>query len=167
MWSLTTPASVSKFTGMSGRPSILLMLCGLLLVEPVLGQSLPLGATINSSGSTITGVTLRVWAPNATAVAVRGQFNNWGRDGHDQGQCHRLLDRHGGQRAPEPGIPIFPRWIGVPQMSTDLTTESGWMPVNSTGVADEAGDPPGFQRREVSLPMQDAAGFLRFGVSAP
>lgn len=60
MWSLTTPASVSKFTGMSGRPSILLMLCGLLLVEPVLGQSL-----------------LRVWAPNATAVAVRGQFNNW------------------------------------------------------------------------------------------
>lgn len=78
MWSLTTPASVSKFTGMSGRPSILLMLCGLLLVEPVLGQSLPLGATINSSGSTITGVTLRVWAPNATSVAVRGQFNNWG-----------------------------------------------------------------------------------------
>ena len=53
------------------------MLCGLLLVEPVLGQSLLLGATINSSGSTITGVTLRVWAPNATAVAVRGQFNNW------------------------------------------------------------------------------------------
>ena len=77
MWSLSTPASVSKFTGMSGRPSILLMLCGLLLVEPVLGQSLPLGATINWSGSTITGVTLRVWAPNATAVAVRGQFNNW------------------------------------------------------------------------------------------
>lgn len=66
MWSLTTPASVSKFTGMSGRPSILLMLCGL-----------PLGATINWSGSTITGVTLRVWAPNATAVAVRGQLNSW------------------------------------------------------------------------------------------
>ena len=54
------------------------MLCGLLLVNPVLGQPLPLGATINWSGSTITGVTLRVWAPNATAVALRGQFNNWG-----------------------------------------------------------------------------------------
>jgi hypothetical protein len=52
-------------------------------------------------------------------------------------------------------------------MSTDFTAESGWMPVNSTGVANEAGDPPGFQRRELSLLMQDAAGFLRLGVSAP
>jgi hypothetical protein len=52
-------------------------------------------------------------------------------------------------------------------MSTDLTTESGWMPVNSTGVDNEAGDLPGFQRRAVSLRMQDAAGFLRLGVSAP
>ena len=108
MWSLTTPASVSKFTGMSGKPSILLMLCGLLLVNPVLGQSLPLGATINSSGSTITGVTLRVWAPNATAVAVRGQFNNWGRDGHDQGQCHRLLDATVANARPNQEYQFFP-----------------------------------------------------------
>lgn len=38
----------------------------------------PLGATINKSGTNVTGVTFRVWAPNATGVAVRGQFNNWG-----------------------------------------------------------------------------------------
>ena len=40
--------------------------------------SLPLGALINKNGTNITGVTFRVWAPNATAVSVRGQFNNWG-----------------------------------------------------------------------------------------
>ncbi len=42
------------------------------------GQAnLPLGAIINKSGTNVTGVTFRVWAPNATNVVVRGQFNNW------------------------------------------------------------------------------------------
>lgn len=42
------------------------------------GQAnLPLGAVINKSGTNVTGVTFRVWAPNATNVVVRGQFNNW------------------------------------------------------------------------------------------
>ena len=63
---------------MSGKASILLMLCGLLLVGPAAGESTPLGATINRSGSTITGVTFRVWAPNAMSVALRGDFNGWG-----------------------------------------------------------------------------------------
>ena len=39
--------------------------------------NLPLGAIINKSGTNVTGVTFRVWAPNATNVVVRGQFNNW------------------------------------------------------------------------------------------
>jgi 1,4-alpha-glucan branching enzyme len=43
-----------------------------------LEASLPLGATVNQSGTTVTGVTFRVWAPNATGVAVRGDFNGWG-----------------------------------------------------------------------------------------
>lgn len=40
-----------------------------------------LGANINKSGSNITGVTFRVWAPNATNVVVRGPFGTnvtWG-----------------------------------------------------------------------------------------
>ena len=40
-------------------------------------QSPPLGAVVNRSGVTITGVTFRVWAPNATSVAVRGEFSGW------------------------------------------------------------------------------------------
>jgi len=40
-----------------------------------------LGATINKSGSNVTGVTFRVWAPNAANVVVRGPFGTnvtWG-----------------------------------------------------------------------------------------
>jgi 1,4-alpha-glucan branching enzyme len=41
-------------------------------------QAAPLGTVIQRSGTTVTGVTFRVWAPNATGVAVRGEFNDWG-----------------------------------------------------------------------------------------
>ena len=164
---MTTPASVSKFTGMSGRSSILLMLCGLLLVGAGPRSILAAGGHDQLVGFNHHRSDLACLGAQCHSRGGARTIPQLEWDGHDQGQCHRLLDRHGGQRAPEPGIPIFPRWIGVPQMSTDLTTESGWMPVNSTGVANEVGDPPGFQRRAVSLPMQDAAGFLRLGVSAP
>ena len=40
-------------------------------------QSPSLGAVVNRSGVMITGVTFRVWAPNATSVAVRGEFSGW------------------------------------------------------------------------------------------
>lgn len=40
-------------------------------------QSPSLGAVVNRSGAAITGVTFRVWAPNATSVAVRGEFSGW------------------------------------------------------------------------------------------
>ena len=78
MWSLTTPASVSKFTGMSGRSSILLMLCGLLLVGAGPRSILAAGCHDQLVGFNHHRSGFRVWAPNATAVAVRGQSNNWG-----------------------------------------------------------------------------------------
>ena len=46
------------------------------------GQSNPpLGAIINKSGSNVTGVTFRVWAPNAKDVRVAGEFNGWATNG--------------------------------------------------------------------------------------
>jgi 1,4-alpha-glucan branching enzyme len=36
----------------------------------------PLGAIVNKSGTIVTGVTFRVWAPNATSVVVHGPFNS-------------------------------------------------------------------------------------------
>lgn len=62
---------------MPGKVPILLALCALLPAASGFGDVSPLGATINRSGSTVTGVTFRVWAPNATGVAVRGDFNGW------------------------------------------------------------------------------------------
>lgn len=56
---------------------ILLILSGLSLATSGRAEDLPLGATVNRSGSTITGVTFRVWAPNATSVVVRGDFSGW------------------------------------------------------------------------------------------
>ncbi len=40
-------------------------------------QTPELGTTINKTGATVTGVTFRVWAPNASAVALAGEFNGW------------------------------------------------------------------------------------------
>jgi 1,4-alpha-glucan branching enzyme len=37
-----------------------------------------LGAIVNKSGTSVTGVTFRVWAPHATGAAVCGEFNAWG-----------------------------------------------------------------------------------------
>jgi 1,4-alpha-glucan branching enzyme len=56
-------------------PLLLVVLCvGSLLST---GHSQELGATINKSGAAITGVTFRVWSPNALQVSVAGEFNNW------------------------------------------------------------------------------------------
>ena len=56
-------------------PLLLAALCVGGLVST--GNSQELGATINKSGAAITGVTFRVWSPNALQVSVAGEFNNW------------------------------------------------------------------------------------------
>lgn len=62
------------------RRAIFLRTVFLFLLSADAGYSqLSLGAVVNKDGANVTtGVTFRVWAPHATGVAVRGQFNNWG-----------------------------------------------------------------------------------------
>jgi 1,4-alpha-glucan branching enzyme len=54
-------------------PSLSLAL--LSLASAASGQEL--GAKISKNGTNVTGVTFRVWAPNAVAVHVAGDFNGW------------------------------------------------------------------------------------------
>jgi 1,4-alpha-glucan branching enzyme len=49
-------------------------LCVLFLGE-VSVQAVELGATVSKNGSVVSGVTFRVWAPNATAVSVVGEWS--------------------------------------------------------------------------------------------
>jgi hypothetical protein len=55
----------------------------------------------------------------------------------------------------------------IPQTTSDLAATSSWFATGSTAAPDQNGVPPGFQRREISRPMEGAAGFLRLGVSEP
>lgn len=50
--------------------------CFFLAISCLGASAQELGSTINKSGTTVSGVTFRVWAPNATAVHVAGDFNN-------------------------------------------------------------------------------------------
>ena len=57
---------------------ILLSLAGLTASSLLRAQSTRPGmGSIPYAGATGTGVTFRVWAPNATSVAVPGSFNGW------------------------------------------------------------------------------------------
>lgn len=53
-----------------------------LLVTAAAAQTPKPGAMINKAGGAVTSVTFRVWAPNATAVAVAGDFNGWSITAH-------------------------------------------------------------------------------------
>ncbi|MBU6182167.1 MAG: alpha amylase C-terminal domain-containing protein [Verrucomicrobia bacterium] len=59
----------------AGFPLALAFFSVFLVFGPVRAQEL--GATLNKSGNSTTSVTFRVWAPNASAVRVAGDFNSW------------------------------------------------------------------------------------------
>ena len=65
------------------RSLLPVLLAVFLTIGSVAAQTPELGSTINPGG---TGVTFRVWAPNAQAVSVTGEFNNWSTTAHPLAQ---------------------------------------------------------------------------------
>ncbi len=65
----------------SPRSFTAVFLTGLLQLAAVFfaeeGRAQELGATLNKSGNATSSVTFRVWSPNASGVAVAGDFNGW------------------------------------------------------------------------------------------
>jgi 1,4-alpha-glucan branching enzyme len=114
------------------------MLCGLFLAASASGQASPLGATVNRSGSTITGVTFRVWAPNATSVAVRGDFNGWGEAAmtKDSGTGYWSLT----SAAARPGqeYKYLVRWSGNPDGSWKQDPHAAWVRGGNSVIYDHA-----------------------------
>lgn len=64
------------FPGFMPRALFLLALAAW-SAAPLRAQAPELGATIHKSAGAVTGVTFRVWAPNALGLAVAGEFNDW------------------------------------------------------------------------------------------
>lgn len=82
-WSTVNPVipSMSCFAKShrrNGRSALTLALAGFFVTSAVLAQSVRPGmGAIPYADGLGTGVTFRVWAPNATSVTVPGQFNGW------------------------------------------------------------------------------------------
>ena len=53
----------------------------------------------------------------------------------------------------------------IPQISENLS--AGWVPIQAANVAAHLGDPLNHQRREVTVPFDGAAKFLRLRVTGP
>ncbi len=121
---------------MPGKASILLALCLLLLPASGFGQELPLGATINRSGSTVTGVTFRVWAPNATSVAVRGDFNGWGETAMTKDQATGYWTATAANARPNQEYKYFLRWNGNPSGTWKQDPRAVWVRNNNTVIYD-------------------------------
>jgi hypothetical protein len=55
--------------------------------------------------------------------------------------------------------------VVTPQISTDLV--AGWQPVAASNAPPRLGDPLNHQRKEVSVPLDGGAKYLRLRVSGP
>ena len=75
------------------------------------GQS-ELGAIIQRAGTNVTGVTFRVWAPNATGVAVRGDFNGWNETAMTKDNATGYWSALVASARPNQEYKYFLRWAG-------------------------------------------------------
>lgn len=123
---------------MRGRPFLVCLLGLWLPLAPATAQELPLGAVVNRSGSTITGVTFRVWAPNATGVAVRGQFNGWGETAMTKDAATGYWSATVAAARPGHEYKYFVRWSGNPGGSWRQDPRAVWVRYGNTVIYDQA-----------------------------
>ena len=92
----------------------LLLICLGLAVDAVRAEPLPLGATVNRSGTNVTGVTFRVWAPNATSVVLRGDFSGWNDTAMTRDNTTDYWTATVANARPNQEYKYFIRWAGNP-----------------------------------------------------
>lgn len=104
-----------------------------LLFATVTQAEPPPGVTVLRDGTSISGVSFRVWAPNATSVSVLGGFNSWTetpmvREGDG---VHWSTSVPGARPGDE--YKYLLRWDGNPQGEEALDPRSLWIRTNGDG----------------------------------
>ena len=101
-------------------------------------QSPSLGAVVNRSGATITGVTFRVWAPNATSVAVRGEFSGWADRGMTKESATGYWTTTVAEARPNQEYKYFIRWSGNTTGSWKHDPRAVWVRNGNSVVYDHS-----------------------------
>ena len=101
-------------------------------------QSPPLGAVVNRSGVTITGVTFQVWAPNATSVAVRGEFSGWAERAMTKDSATGYWTATVAEARPNQEYKYFLRWPGNTTGSWKHDPRAVWVRNGNSVVYDHS-----------------------------
>ena len=99
----------------------------------------PLGTAVNKSGTNVTGVTFRVWAPNASAVSVRGQFNGWNETVMSKDPAADYWSVTDSSARPGQEYKYFLRWAGNSNGAWKVDPRAVWVR-NGNGVIYDQGN---------------------------
>ena len=112
-------------------------------------SNLPLGAIINKTGSNVTGVTFRVWAPNATNVVVKGGFNGWGDTPMTKDSSTGYWSANVTTARPGQEYKYFLKWPGNTNGSWRVDPRAVWVRNGNSVIY----DPTAFDWGSVSRPI--------------
>ena len=100
------------------------------------GEGEPLGAIVNKNGTSVTGVTFRVWAPNATSVAVRGEFNSWVETAMTKDSTTGYWSVTNSEARPGQEYKYFLRWAGNTAGTWKQDPRAVWVRNGNTVIYD-------------------------------
>ena len=101
------------------------------------GEGEPLGAIVNKNGTSVTGVTFRVWAPNATGVAVRGDFNGWNETAMTKESATGYWSASVASARPNQEYKYFLRWAGNTAGTWKQDPRAVWVRNGNTVIYDQ------------------------------